>query len=153
MNNKMINLLFGIFIILYGVFGKTISENLSIINEIEVIDLYIEEPSEAILNQTAGISKIIAEQEDRISFAVFNKVCSDRMQQWPEVNQQNLNDIYVLAAKKYFGNSINGKYEGLSDFVVDNIESVSGEDIHVLSESEIKQIAELLRGMSWNLVN
>jgi len=153
MNSKMINLLFGLVIVLYGVFGKTISENLSIVNEIEVIDLYIDKPPEAILNDTNDISDIISEKEDRISFAVFNKVCSDRMQKWPNINQQDLNDVYVEAAKKYFGNSINNKYDGLAVFIKGKFQSVTGDDVHTLTKAELENISQILLGMSWNLVN
>jgi hypothetical protein len=149
----MINLLFGLVIVLYGVFGKTISENLSIVNEIEVIDLYIDKPPEAILNDTNDISDIISEKEDRISFAVFNKVCSDRMQKWPNINQQDLNDVYVEAAKKYFGNSINNKYDGLAVFIKGKFQSVTGDDVHTLTKAELENISQILLGMSWNLVN
>jgi hypothetical protein len=153
MNSKMINLLFGLIIVLYGVFGKTISENLSIVNEIEVVDLYIDEPSETILNDTKAISGIITEKEDRLAFAVFNKVCSNRMQKWPNITQQDLNDVYVEAAKKYFGNSIDNKYEGLGSFIESKFESVTGEDIHTLTKTEIEEISQILLGVSWNLVN
>lgn len=120
--------------------------------EVEVIDLTITEPSEDISKSVSIISDIVKEEEDRINIAVFNKVFADRVTGY-EVNQQQLNDIYVLSAKNFFGGSIKDKYDSLDVFLKGVISDVTGDDVHVLSENEKSELSDMFYGISWHLIN
>ena len=152
MNNSMIRVI-GIIFLIAGFFIDNIVDSLTIVNEIHVVKLGLSEPTEAISSAVKQIDDIVTEKEDRLAIAIFNKVCADRIIKWPSFTQQQLNDVYVAAAKKFFGNSISGKYELLSSFSVSVFQDVTGDDIHELSSSEKLEIISRLNGISWHLLN
>lgn len=152
MNNSMIRVI-GIIFVIAGFFIDNIVDSLTVVNEIQVVRLGLSEPSEEISNAVRQIDDIVTEEEDRLAIAIFNKVCADRIMKWPSFTQQQFNDVYVAAAKKFFGNSISGKYGLLSSFTVDIFKDVTGDDIHELSSSEKLEIINRLNGISWYLLN
>ena len=152
MNNSMIRVI-GIVFIISGFFIDDIVDLLTVVNEVEVVQLGLSQPSDEISSIVGGIDDIVKDKEDRLAIAIFNKVCADRIIKWPSFTQQQLNDVYVAAAKKFFGNSISGKYELLSSFSVSVFRDVTGDDIHELSSSEKLEIISRLNGISWHLLN
>lgn len=152
MNSPMLRII-GIVFLVAGFFIDDIVSSLTVVNQVEVVQLGLSQPSEEISSLISSIDDIITEDKDRLLMAIFNKVCSDRMVNWPDLNQQEFNDVYVSAAKKFFGNSMNNKYEQLDEFLVETIMDVTGDDIHNLTPLERSKIIERLNGISWYLVN
>ena len=153
MKNRTI-LLLGLALMFIGAFGKPILENLPVkINEVEVIDIGVLKPSEEVSDSVANVSRIVTEDEDKLNIAIFNKVFAQRILTWDEVNQQMVNDVYVNAAKEFFGESLKGKYEGLDEFLISTMETVAGDEIHNLTTTEKRQISDLFYGISWHLIN
>ena len=152
MNNAMFRTI-GIVFMVAGFFIDDIVDSFTLVNEVEVVQLGLSQPSEEVSSIVGQIDDIITEDQDRLSMAIFNKVCADRISNWPELNQQQFNDVYVSAAKKFFGDSMKGKYEELDRFLVKVIMDVTGDDIHNLSPPERSDIIDRLNGISWVLVN
>lgn len=152
MNSSMLRII-GIVFLMTGFFIDDIVDSFTVVNQVEVVELGLSQPSDEISSLTSSIDDIITEDKDRLLMAIFNKVCTDRMVEWPDFNQQEFNDIYVSAAKKFFGNSMNNKYEQLDEFLVKTIMDVTGDDIHNLTQLERSKIVERLNGISWYLVN
>jgi hypothetical protein len=150
MNSSMIRVI-GILFLICGFFIDDIVDSFTLVNEIEVVRLGLPQPSEEISSAVTAIDDIVTEPEDRLALAIFNKVCAERILNWPEFNQQQWNDAYVFAAKKFFGNSIQGKYESLNTFIVSIISEVTGEDIVNLSAGQKKEIIDRLNGIAWTL--
>lgn len=151
MNNSMIRVI-GIVFLVAGFFIDDIVGSFTVINEVEVVQLGLSQPSDEISSIVSGIDDIVKDKEDRLAIAIFNKVCADRIPTWPEFTQQEWNDIYVSAAKKFFGNSLRGKYADLDTFIVSLISDVTGDEIGNLSANDRKQIVDRLNGVSWYLI-
>lgn len=152
MNNSMIRVI-GIIFLIAGFFIDNIVDSLTVVNEIQVVRLGLSQPSDEISSIVSKIDDIVKDKEDRLAIAIFNKVCADRIPNWPEFTQQEWNDVYVSAAKKFFGNSLRGKYADLDIFIVSLISDVTGDEIGNLSASDRKQIVNRLNGVSWFLLN
>lgn len=152
MNNSMIRVI-GIIFLIAGFFIDNIVDSLTVVNEIQVVRLGLSQPSDEISSIVSKIDDIVKDKEDRLAIAIFNKVCADRIPNWPEFTQQEWNDVYVSAAKKFFGNSLRGKYADLDIFIVSLISDVTGDEIGNLSASDRKQIVDRLNGVSWFLLN
>lgn len=143
----------GIVFLVAGFFINDIVDSLTIINQVEVVQLGLSQPSDEVSSIVGGIDDIIKDENDKLSMAIFHKVCSDRIKNWPDLNQQEFNDVYVNAAKKFFGDSMKGKYEPLDGFLVKIIMDVTGDDIHNLSQEERLKITQRLNGIAWHLIN
>ena len=151
MNSSMLRVI-GIVFLVAGFFIDDIVDNFTVINEVEVVELGLSQPSDEISSIVDPIDDIITDSNDRLSMAIFNKICADRIPNWPQLNQQDFNDVYVSAAKKFFGDSMKGKYEDLDRFLIKVIMDVTGDDIHSLTPEERSKIIERLEGISWHLV-
>lgn len=151
MNNSMIRVI-GIVFLVAGFFIDDIVDSFTVVNEVEVVRLGLSQPSDEISNIVADIDDIVTDKEDRLAIAIFNKVCADRIPNWPEFTQQEWNDIYVSAAKKFFGNSMRGKYENLDTFIVSLISDITGDEIGNLSADDRKQVVDRLNGIAWHLI-
>jgi hypothetical protein len=152
MNNALFRLA-GVAIILFGIFGKNVLETLTVLNEVEVVNLGLSQPSENVSSAVSKVADIVTVDEDRLSIAIFNMVCADRMANWSSFNQQEFNDIYVSAAKNFFGDSMRGKYEMLDEFLVEAIMEVTGEELHSITAVEKQEIINRLNGIAWFLTN
>ena len=151
MNSSMLRTI-GIVFLVAGFFIDDIVESFTVVNNIEVVELGLSQPSDEISSIVAPIDDIITDENDRLSMAVFNKVCADRINKWPELNQQEFNDVYVSAAKRFFGDSMANKYEPLDRFLVKVIMDVTGDDIHSLSSEERSKKVNRLNGIAWYLI-
>lgn len=150
--SKKTSLIIGLIILLLSSNNKLLDSVNLPPKEIEVLDISIEKPSEDISSKVSIISDIVKEEQDRINIAVFNKVFADRLIRY-DVNQQQLNDVYVLSAKNFFGDSIRNKYDSLDVFLKGVISDVTGDDIHILSEDEKSELSNRFYGVSWYLIN
>jgi len=64
-----------------------------------------------------------------------------------------VNDVYVLAAKKVFGDSIKGKYDMLGPATKKAMILILGEENHSVIESEKQELSKLFMAFAWNLNN
>ena len=66
---------------------------------------------------------------------------------------QEVNDIYVFAAKEAFKDSLKGKYENLSKATKDAMVSILGEENHNVIETEKIDLSKTFMGFAWSLNN
>ena len=116
------------------------------------LDISIPEPSSNVSEKIKNISNIVTETEDRNKLCAFNKVFADRLMSY-NATQQELNDVYVLAAKKYFGKSLDNKYEGLDILIKNAMLDVVGDDVHNIGPEEKKELQENFYAIAWYLNN
>lgn len=133
----------GILLVVFAVFsGKTMPNN--------TIDIDIPRPISDVSESIKNISTIISDKDDKIELCVFNKVFADRVINY-DTDQQKLNDVYVLAAKNMFGDSLRDKYNGLDEIIRDAIRSITGDDNHELTNDEKSDIQTNFYAISWYL--
>ncbi len=116
------------------------------------LNLDIPQPAPNISEAIKNVSNIVTETEDRNKLCAFNKVFADRLISY-NTNQQQLNDVYVLAAKKYFGGKLKDKYEGLDTLIQSAMIDVVGDDLHVLGPAEKKELQNNFYAIAWYLNN
>lgn len=117
-----------------------------------LVNLDIPKPSDVYLDRLSPISDIVTEEQDKVNLCVFNKLFGDRVVNY-KISQQELNDLYVLSAKNFFGDSIKNKYEDLDRFLVDAIMEITGDDIHQLTEEEKESLQKTFYTIAWKLNN
>lgn len=117
-----------------------------------LVNLNIPKPSELELEKTSRISEIVTEKEDKINICIFNKIFGDRILKY-DISQQELNDLYVLSAKSFFGNSLKNKYEELDSFLKNAMMNITGDEIHQLTDEEKLELQKIFYGISWSLNN
>lgn len=118
-------------------------------NDIVVLD--IKEPSKEILELVAPIAKSITDPTDRAKLAVFNQEFASRIRKYNSDNQQT-NDVYVLAASYFFKDSLKDKYDNLDTNIIELLKSSIGEDNHILTDLEKEDIANKFLGLAWSLI-
>ena len=124
--NSTLRIVIGLSLVFVGFFWNDIQERIPdfVSNEV-TID--IEEPSEDVKSKTS-FSNVVTDSKDRLNLTCFNKVFSDRCINYKATNQ-DINDVYVLAAKNFFGDSLNGKYDGYGDSLTKAMKDVIGINI------------------------
>lgn len=115
------------------------------------IDLKIPSPSEAVSAKVSTISNSVTDKSDKIRFAIFNHIFSQRVNDYT-IDVQKLQDVYVLAAKKYFKGDLKDKYQSLDSKLVDLLKGLLGEDNKVLSDSDKKLVSEHFSGLAYKLL-
>jgi hypothetical protein len=136
-------------VILLGIFWNQVSSfALTILDDIVVVD--VDKPDDEFVNATKDLAALVTDTEDRIKLSLFNKEFSDRIVSYSSTVQQ-ANDVYVLAAKIFFENTLVGKYDGLAEGLRTLIRSTTTDDNHVLSEEEKQELSNKFLGLSWNL--
>lgn len=114
--------------------------------------LDIDRPSQQVLDLVIPVAKIITNPDDKAKIALFNYEFSQRVVKY-ETDVQKLNDIYVLAASKFFQNTLTNKYENLDSKIVSLISLTTTTDNHILSEAEKNELSTNFSGLSWALIN
>lgn len=142
--------LIAIGLILFGVilslpYSPTIIDN----DDIAILD--IKEPSKEILDLVKPIANLVTDPTDRAKLAIFNQEFANRIINYESDNQQT-NDVYVLAAGYFFSDSINDKYENLDKEIINLLISSIGEENHILTQAEKNDIAAKFTGLAWSLI-
>lgn len=114
--------------------------------------LGIQKPTDAISQQVSKINSIVTNDIDRLNLAVFNKVFGDRVVSY-DTDIQKLNNVYTLAAKYFFGDTMKDKYIDLDLFLINSIIDTVGDKNHILSDSEKSSLQEKFYGIAWYLNN
>lgn len=116
-----------------------------------LINLDVNEPTEEILQIVKPIDMLVTNYEDRTKLAVFNYVFSKRVGKY-DITSQKLQDLYVLAAKNYFQDSIKDKYDNLDVLTKELFIKAIGESDHILTIDEKTYTNNLFGGLSWSLI-
>ena len=134
--NPNVRIAVGLLLVLVGFFWDNIQERIpDFVPSDNVID--VAEPTENI---------------DRANLAVFNKVFSDGCVSYKTTNQQ-VNDVYTLAAKDFFGDSLKGKYNGYGESLTGLLKDTIGEEVHELSSEEKQKLSESFSALAWQFSN
>lgn len=146
-----------VLLILYGIFGNGILDLLDsptpkpIPEPPNVTILNIDKPSQDVINSVMPIASTITDPTDKAKVAIFNYEFANRVKSY-DTNLQQVNDVYVLAAKTFFQDSIVGKYRDLPSNITNLIENITGKDNHVLTDEEKRKLSEKFMGLAWALI-
>lgn len=113
--------------------------------------LVIDRPSDDIINKSKAYSDLIVDPTDRAKIAIFNYQFATNVLNY-KTNLQQLNDVYTLAGKSFFSNSLVGKYKDLSTMIVNSIEEITTSENHVLTDEEKRKIHDQFMGIAWVLI-
>lgn len=143
--------LIAICLVLFGVVLAVQSPNNNIIDNDDIAILDIKKPSQEIIDLVQPIAKLITDPTDRAKLAIFNQEFATRITNYTADNQQT-NDVYVMAASFFFMDSLKDKYKDLDVEIVKLLKSSIGEDNHILTESEKADISAKFMGLAWSLI-
>lgn len=143
MKNKIFFILgVALILITFSINGKTKTH--------DVLNIIIPSVNETVIKRTSNISNIVTDNTDRIQLCIFNKIFADRLIKY-NADQQQMNDVYVNAAKKIFESRLVNKYEDLSGFIENLFHEIVGDDIHKLNEEQKQNLQSLFYGVALNL--
>ena len=141
MNKKIAAIL----LLIYSVFGSGIFDYVNIIKPDPVAEiLSIEKPSKKILDTVSPIASLVTDPDDRSKIAIFNYEFAERVIGY-ETSSQQINDVYALAGKTFFKQTLVDKYEGLSEGIVSVMEKTLTDENHVVTNDEKNE----LHNISW----
>ena len=148
--NSNLRIVIGLSLVFVGFFWNDIQERIPdfVLNKPTI---NIQEPSGEIKAKTS-FSSVVTDSKDRLNLTCFNKVFSDRCVNYKATNQ-DINDVYTLAAKNFFGDSLNGKYDGYGDNLVKTMKEVIGEEVHELTDEEKAKLSKTFLGLAWQTNN
>lgn len=152
MNSKLIGNLIGILLILLALVPVDINPNIVPVTPVTPsINLDIDKPSDEILNIVKPISDLVTNKDDRIKLAVFNYCFSKRVDKY-DIKAQQMQDVYVLAASHYFGESLKDKYDNLDKKLIELFELSVGGDDHILVNTDKTNLKNNFGGLAWSLI-
>ena len=153
----MFKKLVAIALLAFAFFGNGVLDLLDVnlvpdVNPEPTAIIEVEKPSDEILNSVVGFGKLITDPTDRAKIAIFNYEFANRITRYA-TDLQQVNDIYALAGKHFFNQTLVDKYDGFSEMIVKTIErSCGGSDNHILSEKEKQTLKNNFLGISWVLI-
>lgn len=149
--NKGTRLILGLCLVFAGLFWN------NLVNIIPKIDdktpqriVQIDKPSDEVFNTVKPIADLITDPSDKIKLCVFNNTFSKRVTSY-SADAQQVNDVYVQAAKNLFDDSLKGKYQGFSGSLDKLFGSVFGIENHVATDKEKSALSETFRGLAYCL--
>jgi hypothetical protein len=142
-------------LILYAIFGSGLVDLLKNIKPIPQPQpasiLNIDKPTNDVILRVERFSNLITDPTDRAKIAIFNYDFANRIKTW-NTNNQQVNDVYTLAGKIFFQESLVNKYSGLSTEITDLLKELLTDDNHVLSEEEKNKVNQYFSGIAWVLI-
>ena len=145
--SSRLRVLAGVALVLIGVFWSSISTILN--NESQIV---ITKPTDVLIAQWAETSDSITDSKDRVRLCVFNKTFAERVIFY-DAEAQQVNDVYVFAAKDVFGTTLKGKYSKLQPAIQGAMLSVLGEENHDIIEPEKGDLNKIFMAFAWCLNN
>ena len=142
-------LLIGIALMLVGLFWGEIKNSIPDFPDNKPVIL-IEKPEASLIEGWSDTANSITDPKDRLYLCLFNKVFAERVLNY-DADSQQINDVYVLAAKELFGSSIKGKYDRLAPATKRSMTGVLGEENHSVIESEKQKLNKVFLAFSWCL--
>ena len=145
-----------VLLILYGIFGNSLFIQDSVAPKprpepAPVSIINVEKPNDAVLGKVKKFSDLITDPTDRAKLAIFNYEFANRVIKY-NTDLQKLNDVYVLAAKTFFKDSLKDKYDALPEMIISLIQDTTTDENHVLTPNELKSINENFSGVAWILI-
>ena len=140
----------GLALLAVGLFWPQIQERIPDFTIPTKPTLEIVEPSQEIKEKVSSIAELVTDKEDRVNLAVFNMIFAERVLDY-DAEAQDVQDIYVLAAKILFDKSLVGKYDGYGDAIRGLLEDNMGTENHVLSQSEKESLSADFEGLAYVL--
>jgi len=142
-------------LILYAIFGSGLVDLLKNIKPIPQPQpasiLNIDKPTNDVILRVERFSNLITDPTDRAKIAIFNYDFANRIKTW-NTNNQQVNDVYTLAGKIFFQESLVNKYSGLSTEITDLLKELLTDDNHILSEEEKNKVNQYFVGIAWVLI-
>lgn len=149
--NKSTRLVLGLCLVLVGLFWN------NIVNFIPKIDnktprqlVQINKPSDEVFNTVKPVANLITDPSDKIKLCLFNNIFSKRVTSY-SADAQQVNDVYVQAAKNLFGDSLKGKYQGFSYSLDKLFGSIFGIENHIVTDKEKSVLSETFSGLAYCL--
>jgi hypothetical protein len=151
MSNKTRALL-GLVCVLLGLFWNDIKDRIPDLIPEPTPDakLEIENPGDQIVNRVKPVADLVTGEEDRLRLAVFNDIFSQRCIAW-KAEAQQVNDVYALAGKNVFGDSMRGKHEGYGEGLNEIMKSVLGTENHEVTDEEKQKLSQDFKGLAYSL--
>ncbi len=145
-----------ILLLLYGVFGSGL---------LDLLDkpqpnpepkppakiLNIDKPSQEVIDRVSIFSELVTDPSDKAKIAIFNYEFAQRVLAY-NAEAQQVNDIYALAGKTFFKESLVDKYEGLAEDIVKLMTECMGEENHTLLQKEKELLHEYFLAVAWVLI-
>ena len=144
----------GLVLMLVGLFYNKISE-IIVLPEPEPVTpiIEIEKPTEEVIAVTNPVANLVTDQDDRLNLCVFNKIFAERVVGYLDIKAQQVNNLYVQAARNHFGTTLQAKYDGLSVGLTNLLKRGVGSQQHILSPEERDELHETFLGLAWCLNN
>lgn len=143
-----------VLLIMYGIFGNSLFYNPAtpVTPKPEpVAILNVDRPTDTVIAKVQQFSDLITDPTDRAKLAIFNYQFAKNVRSY-ETDLQKLNDVYALAGKNFFQDSLKDKYDNLPEMIIELIKDTTTDDNHVLTQSEKDQISENFMGVAWVLI-
>jgi len=145
-----------VLLIMYGIFGNSLfTPNKPVVptppSPPPISILNIDKPTDAVLSKVQKFSDVVTDPTDRAKLAIFNHQFAKNVLGY-EAHLQQVNDVYTLAGKSFFKDSMRGKYKELPDMIIGLIKDTTTDENHVLTSSEKNQISENFMGVAWVLI-
>lgn len=142
-----------ILLLCFGVFGSGIFDIADLLPKPEPVAtiLNINKPSEAVLEKVQIFSETVTDPDDRAKLAIFNYEFASRVISW-ECNNQQVNDVYSMAGRIFFQDSLKDKYDNLSEELQKMFVEISSDEFHILSIDEKQKLSEYFMGVAWVLM-
>jgi len=112
----------------------------------------ISKPDDVILKKVSRVANLVTDKNDRDSLGIFNWIFSKRIESY-DLDSQQVNDIYVGAAKEVYGDSLKGKYEGYGQGVTNLMKDALGTENHSVTNEEKTKLKTDFHGFAYCLVN
>ncbi len=113
--------------------------------------LNVDTPSEDVQKRVQIFSELVTNPDDKAKLAIFNYEFSQRITEY-KANAQNVNDVYTIAGKTFFQQSLVNKYEGLNEEIVSLLTECMTDENHVLTQDEKNNLHEYFMGVAWFLI-
>ena len=113
--------------------------------------LNVDTPSEDVQKRVQIFSELVTNPDDKAKLAIFNYEFSQRITEY-KTNAQNVNDVYTIAGKTFFQQSLVNKYEGLNEEIVSLLTECMTDENHVLTQDEKNNLHEYFMGVAWVLI-
>tara|TARA_R100000008_G_C3584131_1_gene170814 strand:- start:2344 stop:2802 length:459 start_codon:yes stop_codon:yes gene_type:complete len=149
--NKRLRLLAGACLILLAFFWNNLGAIIPTIPD-DSEKIIIEKPETAMIEEWQNVSNSITDSADILRLCIFNKVFADRVKDY-DASAQQINDVYVDAAKSCFGDTIKGKYELLGPATEGAMASVLGDENHQTTDFERLTLSKKFMAFAWSLNN
>ena len=144
-----------IILLVYAVFGEGLLDYLDVVKKpepnpaAEILDIV--KPDEEVIKEVKSFSEIVTEPSDRAKLAIFNYEFAERVLNYDSTVQQ-ANDVYALAGKLFFKDSMVDKYDGLAEKIKYILVKILTNDNHVITQKEKQDLNKYFMGIAWSLI-